>query len=877
MATYEAKATLASKAYFGRNGVATLASVAHIRGSLHKSGETNSIGLVMLGAVELNTSRDVIPSGTNREYGYWRGGYNKTFLNKFDQSFFPLEGSGLFAGVPQVTVTQKSTGRGHESEGGTCADGVGEGGCGWMWDGAEWDLYADMCADGGKPGCGCEGTNPTYAGTMMMEMVSIDCVGATTSSSAGGVGNNVGYAEWAKAGTLTESLGQQAPQQRALFLSKRSFVSAGSGVDLGKSQGYSVYAKVVPSGDITGTVIIAQHREDPAQFILGCDYDGKYYIRSDHTVSGVNQAIYAKSNKGFEEYQHPAHIVGVYASGDSRLRIYVNGNEEGITETFIRDKKRASNSNVVLGKREFGLAERGFTGWVDEAGVSSRSFEASEIKQFYDSTFNITDLIFNTKVTPTGSSGLSGTAFGDTGLDALNANYVEFVVDSGVKGDLNPTGARGGSFDKELWGQTDYAISSVLTFDLTEIPPRFHQLTDLSVDLWVEHLTNHPSGADLSARLINKKASLPSQDISWYPSGVSIPSGSKRLVNLSHPLQHDAYYRSGETSFAGDFDNHQLEIVVKYPKTNLPYDANFKIYSSKLNFSGFDSMAHYNTQQGLVEAGTIKGHSITDIDGNILSYATGDRSLTMFSEGVSPVLSSGIMNMFVDVGTADQSLNLILNHDLKTSMGNSGKGYLFANAAIEMSGVRMNLYTAGGTINTEMPLFLKTKNPIPFSSPTLNLEIAGSHLSFPRSQKVMPLFLPASTGFGSPSGVMNLVLPQVKAPIFFDKRLLYIKGLMPVGDIPLYLEAPKQTINTTPLYTKGPRMYSVPDSMNLFVQQKDFFTASYINAVPTIVGTGNIPLFTHGFAAPTGAINFVMPNVIGSGTNTRQLYIRGYQ
>ena len=171
-----------------------------------------------------------------------------------------------------------------------------------------------------------------------------------------------------------------------------------------------------------------------------------------------------------------------------------------------------------------------------------------------------------------------------------------------------------------------------------------------------------------------------------------------------------------------------------------------KIYSSKLNFSGFDSMAHYNTQQGLVEAGTIKGHSITDIDGNILSYATGDRSLTMFSEGVSPVLSSGIMNMFVDVGTVDQSLNLILNHNLETSMGNSGKGFLFANAAIEMSGVRMNLYTAGGTINTKMPLFLKTKNPIPFSSPTLNLEIAGSHLSFPRSQKVMPLFLPASIG-----------------------------------------------------------------------------------------------------------------------------------
>ena len=71
------------------------------------------------------------------------------------------------------------------------------------------------------------------------------------------------------------------------------------------------------------------------------------------------------------------------------------------------------------------------------------------------------------------------------------------------------------------------------------------------------------------------------------------------------------------------------------------------------------------------------------VDGNILSYATGDRSLTMFSEGVSPVLSSGIMNMFVDVGTADQSLNLILNHDLKTTCASIrhallNKGIFFA-------------------------------------------------------------------------------------------------------------------------------------------------------------------------------------------------------
>jgi len=876
MPTYLGQANLKAKAYFSRPGAAVLGALAHTTGDLHKPGETNSIGLVMMGAVEFVGSRDIAPSGTNREYGYWRGGYNKTFLNRFDQAFFPLEGSGLYAGVPQVTITKKATGSSGD-DGTSCADGVGEGGCVWAWDGAEWDLYADMCADGGKPGCGCEGTNPTYAGTMIMEMVSIDCVGGTTAGSAGGVGNNVGYAEWAKAGSLTESLGQEAPQQRALFLSKRSFVSAGSGVDLSTSMGYSVYAKIVPSGDVTGTVMIAQHRQDPAQFILGCDYDGKYYVRSDQSVSGVNVAMIAKSNKNFEEYQYPAQVIGVYASGDSRLRIYVNGKEEGVSAPFIRDKKRASTTNVVLGKREFGLAERGFTGWVDEAGVSSSSFDSSDIKQFHDNTFNITDLIFNSKVTPTGESGLSGTSFGDTGLDALNANFVQLVIDSGVVGDLNPTGAKGGAFDQNMWGQASHAVSSVLTFDLTEVPPRFHQLTDLSVDLWVEHSTNHPSGADLSTRLINKKTNDASRNLSWHPSGVSVPSGSKRLISISHPLEHEAYYRDGKSSIMQDFDDHQLEVVVKYPKSNLPYDAEFKIYSSKLNFSGFDSMAYYNTQQGLTEVGAIKGHSITNIDGDIISYATGDRSLTMISIGASPVLSSGIMNMFIDTTTADQALNLVLNQDATTNMGDTSRGFLFGSAAIEMSGRRMNLYTAGGLANTQMPLFLKQKDPSLFTSPNLRLEIAGTHLSFPRAQKTMPLFFDASRGLGSPSGEMNLVMPQVKAPIFSDKRLLYIKGLTPVGNIPLYLQTAEQTTNTTPLFAKGPRSYNPNYVMNMFVKQKDFFGEAKIKAIPSIVGTGNIPLFIGGFAASTDEMNFAMPNVLGSGTNTTTLRIRGYQ
>ena len=1074
MSTYLGQANLQAKAYFARPGVATLAAISHTTGDLHKPGETNSIGLVMMGAVEFVSSRDITPSGTNREYGYWRGGYNKTFLNKFDQAFFPLEGSGLYAGVPQVTITKKASGTG-EAEGGTCADGVGEAGCTWLWDGAEWDLYADMCAEGGKPGCGCEGTNPTTGGDFPMEMRSFDCVGGTTAGSAGGVGNNVGYAEWAKAGTLTKSLGQQAPQQRSLFLSKRSFISAGSGIDLSSSRGYSVYAKVVPSGDITGTVVIAQHREDPAQFILGCDYDGRYYVRSDHAVSGVNNAVYAKSEKGFEDYQYPAHVVGVYASGDSRLRIYVNGKEEGISAPFIRDKKRASTTNVVLGKREFGLAERGFTGWVDEAGVSSASFEPSEIKKFHDNTFNVTDLIFNSKVTPISSdqstatitftgvpvvdqtiilidtagtsktytakaaesatalqfnqsgtaaaaatslkaciehgnghngnitvvdngsgkltltqlvvgaegntaitsnltnttitpftggvqSGLSGRDFGDTGVDALNADFVQFVVDSGVVGDLNPTGAKGGAYDQEMWGQANQAISSVLTFDLTEVPTRFHQLTDLSVDMWVEHATNHPSGADLSVRLIHKDRQITRQNLRWHPSGVSIPSGSKRLLSITHPLEYESYYRGGNPSFRNDFDDHQLEVSLKYPKSNLPYDAEFRIYSSKLSFGGFDSLAKYNTKDGLIEKNVIKGHSITDIDGNLIAQATGDRSLTMYSFGGAPTLSSGIMNMFVDVGTADQALNLTLNHDPVSSMGDTGSGFLFANAAIALenghratatiaftgaavvdetitiidsrgfsrtytakgstsAGDRefintdaaaaatalkscidnaaghngsitvvddgaggltltqkdagaagnttitesltnatatnftggqfplrqMNLYTKAGSFTSTMPLFVKQRSFTGLTSPSLQLEIAGTELSFPRSQKILPLHLLGSPGFGVPSGDMILVMPNTKAPLQFANRLLYIRGKQPVADISLYLEVSEPLIKTTTLFTKGPLTYAPSGIMNMFVKQKDFYGVSYIKAVPTIVDTANTQLFMKGY------------------------------
>lgn len=880
MATQYGIAQLLAAGYLPRLGSGILYSAGHMRGTLHQDGETNSMGLVMMGGVEFVGPRSVIPSGTNREYGYWRGNQARTFIEDFDQAWLPLEGSGVTGGVPSVSILSDTTfnqqsglsNYGYQS----CGDAEL---CTWMWDGAEWALSDDACPEG----CSCTGQEPGYSGSVPGEGATTSCGGSAgggDSGSTGGTGSSVGFAKWEKAGVLRDTIGEEAIQQRCLFLSERSFVSAGSGIELTDKEGspYSVYAKILPSGDISGSVILAQHRENPAQFVLGCDFDGRFYIRSDHEVSGINTAVFARSEKSFEEYSYPAHIFGVYASGDSRLKIYVNGKKQGESQAFTRKTLRSANTNLTFGKREFAIAERGYTGWIDEAGVASTEFQPADIQEFYKNTFEITNLIFNTKVTPTGSSGLSGKSFGDTGLDALNNTYVEFVADSGGSVTrVNEDGAVGGAFDSALWGQADYAVSSVLTFDLTDIPTRFHQLTDLTVDMWVEHVTNHPSGADLSARLINKSRLDNAANLNWHPSGISVPSGTKRFISINHPLETPNYYKGGQQSFRNDFDDHQLEISLKYPKSSHPYDASFRIYSTKLSYSGFDQLAQYNTQEGLKEVNIIRGHSITNIDGQTVGYASGDRSLTLFALGATPTLGSGIMNLFVDTDTADQSLNLVLNQDPVSSMGDSAVGSIFANATIGVSGRRMNLFTAGGQFTQDIPLFIKQKDPTKISSFTVGLETIGGLISFPRDQKVLPLFLHVDSGFGSPSGDMNLVMPNIHAPLQVGKKLLYIEGLQPVNDLTLYLETVEQSTNTTRLFTKGPRFNSPTGVMNLFVKQKDFYGQAFFEAVPTILTTGNIPLFVKGLVASSGDMNLVMPKVYGSGTASLNLRIGGYE
>jgi len=892
IASHPAEALIASSGALYPSEVMTnratsaLSGTVRVRSTIQQDGGTNDIGLVILGSAELAPQRSIATSGTNREYGYWRGSHATTSIAKFDQMYVPLEGSGVDGtGKPVISlITDQGKSIGSTDHPDCLASNKS----------FEWQ---DLGMGGGYwgPGeatclTGCDDPDePSFDGSYGGQVEYVACKGTpydyyagSDSQSPDGIGDFIGSARWEKAGSLLSQLGDEAPRQRCLFMSKRSFVNLGSGIDLTKNSGaYTAYAKVVPSGDVSGSVIMAQHRENPAQFILGCDYDGRYYIRSDYTQKDENYSVQVNSSGNYESYKYPTQIIGTYDQVDSTLKLYVNGKLQGVSDTFTRSVYRSEVTNVALGKREYALAEKGFTGWIDEVGLSSSAMEQKEITRFYQSTFEISKILFNTKAKPTGDSSFAEDEFGDEGLGVNNDTYVELVLESGIPSVTNPEGARGGAFDKTMWGTvgtvgTNVGASSILTFDLMEIAPRFHQLTDLSVDMWVESISNHPTtDVSVSARILHKDRDSSSKNLNWYSTAVAVPTGDKRLISLTKDIGHDAYYQGGHKSFKQDLDDHQLEIVVFYNNNTAGFDANFKIYNTKINYTGFDSLATYNTQTGLTEAGVVKGHGLLDVDGNYTAFASGDQSLTMVSLGGVGVPASGTCTLFVDSDTADQAMTLVINQDKATNMGNSGYGYVVANGAVEMNGVEMNLFTSGGQINTDMILFLKQNDPVFAVSPTMTLSTAGALLSFPREEANTSLYLLADLGFGSPSGVMNLTMPNVKSGTFFDKRLLYIEGKQPTGEIPLYVQVNESGVNTIPLYTVGPDFYSPSGVMNMFIKQKDLYGQATITPVPTVGRNNNTTLMTQGYSYPSGIMTMSVPNVFGSGTNSLTLSTRG--
>jgi hypothetical protein len=301
---------------------------------------------------------------------------------------------------------------------------------------------------------------------------------------------------WARASDSENPLSESGESaefvERSIYLNEDDYINVGSGNALGYTNKFSIYAKLIPSGEQLNTRIISKHNTNPAQMVLGTDPDGLYYIRADGLdSSGGNIAYYAKSEKDYSLYEFPTQVVGVFGhtsegTGDATknsLAIYVNGKlQTGASVRFNRDSPEDRRAdNIIIGDPEFAGSD-GYRGWIDEVGIASYAISPSAVKRLYNNTFALSDFM-NENI---GTSGAYNFSFAQA-FDAMDTNYVEFVVASG-----NDQGQLGGAFDKSLWGSSNYAVSSQVYFGMDNLRSDAYQVTDnLYVDMWIKHDTNH--------------------------------------------------------------------------------------------------------------------------------------------------------------------------------------------------------------------------------------------------------------------------------------------------------------------------------------------------------------------------------------------------
>ena len=361
----------------------------------------------------------------------------------------------------------------------------------------------------------------------------------------------------------------------------------------------------------------------------------------------------------------------------------------------------------------------------------------------------------------------------------------------------------------------------------------------------MEHSTNHASGANIS--IVLEHPTKLDQSLNWYASGIYVPSGSKRLISFNDPIHDSLYNKSGRSSFKTSLEDHQLKIIVSYPSSTKPYDGNFKIYSSKLRYRGFDGVGKYNTKDGLIVGGVAYGHGITDVDGDLVGYESGDRSAPLFAYGGTPVPSSITMNLVVSAATADQSLNLTLNHDPTTDMGDTAAASLFASGAV-VTNTSMNLFTKTGPASGVLNLYLKQPNARSAFPQILPLEIKGAAFTYPYSQNTTSLFLQPSAGTGIFEASMILTMPFTTAPPVVDRRLLFIEGRQPKNEITLYLKSNEYLNGTLDLFMKTPGIGTPSGVMGLFAKQrnKTMYAPSSLTSNAAVVTSGTPPLFIKG-------------------------------
>jgi len=791
--------------------------------------QTGNLGLVIHARVGYVGQKQISPSGAfrdrehNREYGYWKGSRLKELDNRFELSS-KMEGSGVYGGKPLIPIVKTS---GTDTASGVCSSYTAT----YIWVAAtsSWEEQASECFYAGAIADGCVGSPPTSPGSVDSETRAGTCSGSTSSTTSSVFAE--GSSSWVKAGYLKSDLGIESPQQRTLYLGQNGYVNFGSGVACG-SQEFTAYAKFVPSGSPADVVILSSHESDPAQFVLGIDGLSRYYIRSDEKVANQYVPRYARSSKKVEEYDFPTQVFGTYQSG--ALRLYVNGKNVGVSQAFTRDTRDYKTSDLFLGKSNILRDSASFVGWFDEMGVACTGFKPKHIENYYDSTFNLGAVI--RECAPPTSGAYTAEEFDGPAFDSYDSDYLEFVATSG-----------GGSYDLNSWKQHEHAISSDILFTFQDITPNLFQLAnDIKVETWVEHITNHGSGANLYASIVNDGAEDGKTSLDWSADSYAyIPSGGKTKIVLSGVLPKTVHHLAGG-SFLEDMKKNKLRLTVHYPSQNDPHNSEFRIYSTKVKYKSFESFTR----------------------------PTSD--MPLYSSGGSYVKDSGVIPLFMDVAAAVQSMPLTLNPELVSSLSHTGGGFVSGLATIFKSG-DMPLYIAGGHRSSHLNLFMGAGSFTNLNK-TMHLRTKGGEFAFPFLSKTMPLLLRADEGNGSSDGSLFLSIPSVGNASISAIKTLFVIGKRFFSIMPMTLLGPSLETETQYLYTTGPDNVSHSGAMKLFLKQrKDFNGGSSIGALGTILMNSGVPLYMSGLGAVSGIMPLVMPSSIGRINTTQNLYTEGYQ
>jgi len=779
-----------------------------------------NIGLTIFGAVDPRLGNKLFPSGENIDFGYWRSWKDDSLTSK----------SGVFN-----------------------------------------QIYLPF------DGTGVKRSNKPEV---------FDRVNNTNIIASGG--------HWAKAGAdnIIEGAGGTADLgsvPRSIYLNEYDYINAGSGNTLGYANKFSIYAKLMPSGEQLNTRIISKHKSNPAQMVLGTDALGLYYIRADGLDDDDdNVAYYAVSDKDYTLYDFPTQVVGVFgyttegtgAETKNSLALYVNGKLQGdVSPRFVRNSPEdRRGDNVIIGNPEF-AGQDGYRGWIDEVGIANYAISPSAVQRLYDNTFGLSNYLNENM----GASGAYDFGFSQA-FDAMDTNYVEFVVDSG-----NSQGQVGGAFDKSLWGNNLYSVSSQVNFGMDDLRGDAYQVTDnIYVDMWIKHDTNHFSGGYIQPTIHLKEGSdTLYENIDWKATTVFLPSSVKRIQNIrfsgaldrTHPYSgcNNVFLQDGKRESRTDFNLHALNLSLSYPsgtseatetqfRRNKPFQSSFKVYSAKVNVDAFVIPSTGSVELDLYTSGDTASSKTANIDlyldaknivGNIDLYLQQNITRLQGSgvlSSVPAVATNKNATLYTKAGISDDLRLNSLNLLTKSVPGPGASGT--EKASIDLFLWPSQYGTSG--VTKWVDLFLDTADPVPAAS--------GAFVA----SEGMNLF-----HRGAVYGAMNKALElYVLPPKAADA--VTIGSTFSNNEINLY--AKNEVVTSTdsiPLYAKTPPSVTKSGALNLFMLRKsgEFKQTDLFLKGPFPSGT--ISLFNVGHTIKSSSISLYASG-LGILNSTTPLVTKGY-